>query len=41
MTLIIVLTVVVAVAIAASVHSLLTDGYHRVPTRSEGLHYYR
>jgi len=41
MTLFIVLALVVAVAIAATIHSLITDGYHRVPTCSEGLHYYR
>ena len=41
MTLLIVIAVLVLVAIVATVSRIATDGYHRVPTCSEGLHYYR
>ena len=33
--------VIAIVAIAATVHALVTDGYHRIPTCSEALHRYR
>ena len=41
MTILIAFLVLAAVATAATIHSLLTDGYRQVPTCAEGLHRYR
>lgn len=41
MTVLIVLAALVVVAVAATIRSLVTDGYHRVPTCAEAVHCYR
>jgi len=41
MTLLFVVVAVAIAAAAATIHQLTTDGYHRVPTCSEGAHHYR
>jgi hypothetical protein len=37
MTNIILISILTVIAVAATVHELATDGYHRVPTRSEAM----
>ena len=41
MTLIIITAALAIAAAAATIHSLLTDGYHQVPTCTDGAHHYR